>query len=563
MSPLSASIGYRAPVPGEPTAFIVGLGAPVEPPSTSSEFAAVDAQQIDGKWLRITLLHKVGGDNGQERVLAESSAFKFAAASGFVVSLPVLLENGDQITPWLRLTEQDARGFRDGAQIGELELGAVAADGPAPVVAVAPLLPEPARLLAPIVGGQQTYLLSISSARDGFSLTRRYRGRRLPKPAELPIPLPTLYRTLADQRDELNKESQNYENKYRDPKKDPLELRRDFKGEDLAKTVTHRMAQIGNEIYRNVLRKKLKADPRRRQVLEELRDKVPAGTLLEIENDKLVLPWNIVYDRDVPALENFDVKDLEGFWGYRFRICEPLSGGALDRNPPAKRVCAFVDPTLGTGPQPSAALEQVSRDHRQWLTDQNWLPNGAAIHLVPHDPAQVEDAEFMTHMGEELGKAEWRHILYFFCHGTGAATFDGDRFVGVEGGLSLSKHQAHRMSSDILQQWDDNLWEAVTDTEAVVFFNCCESAELDPFGVTGIVDAFELYLTPAAIIACNWEVPGRFAFAFAQRFLATYLSGQSEGVGEVIFQLRRELLEQFNPFGLIYSVYGDPSVCPS
>ena len=103
-------------------------------------------------------------------------------------------------------------------------------------------------------------------------------------------------------------------------------------------------------------------------------------------------------------------------------------------------------------------------------------------------------------------------------------------------------------------------WADTFEIEPVVFLNCCEAGQMDPFGFGGLVEGFLSFLLAQAVVGCSFEVPGHFAHGFAKRFLAEFLKEDSQSLGDALYGLRRELLEELNPFGLVYAIYGNSGV---
>jgi hypothetical protein len=92
----------------------------------------------------------------------------------------------------------------------------------------------------------------------------------------------------------------------------------------------------------------------------------------------------------------------------------------------------------------------------------------------------------------------------------------------------------------------------------LVFLNACGSAHLDPRAVYSWPEWF-LQTRHRAVIGPETLVPDRAAAQYACFFYRALFAQRS--VGEALVLARRELLHQFgNPLGLLYVLYGDPTI---
>jgi hypothetical protein len=97
----------------------------------------------------------------------------------------------------------------------------------------------------------------------------------------------------------------------------------------------------------------------------------------------------------------------------------------------------------------------------------------------------------------------------------------------------------------------------------LVFLNMCESTEFYPGATDNLVDIF-LERGAGGVIGTEMPMLTVFGDLMARRFFELYLgpdleSGGSEGqgIGRVLWLLRRQFLDRGNPLGFAYTYFGD------
>jgi hypothetical protein len=88
----------------------------------------------------------------------------------------------------------------------------------------------------------------------------------------------------------------------------------------------------------------------------------------------------------------------------------------------------------------------------------------------------------------------------------------------------------------------------------LVFLNMCESAQVLPSLSDGFVPFF-IRRGARGVIGTECSMTTLFADDFARAFLSRLFQG--EAVGDTLLSLRRHYLDQGNPLGLAYTLYGD------
>jgi hypothetical protein len=120
-------------------------------------------------------------------------------------------------------------------------------------------------------------------------------------------------------------------------------------------------------------------------------------------------------------------------------------------------------------------------------------------------------------------------MIYFYCHGSSSELDFGD-----------VKVKSHAVDSKInYPHWP------------IVFINACDAGNISPLSFISFRTEFS-EKKAAGIVAPSFPIPTLFAAYFARAVLTEY--DKRRPIGEIIFELRRALLDQNNPLGLWYSV---------
>ena len=276
-----------------------------------------------------------------------------------------------------------------------------------------------------------------------------------------------------------------------------------------------------------------------------------------------VFPWNIVYDKDVPRNKT-DRPDLQGFWGLRYAIEQRVPGARSQTDEPIR-----VEEKLEMGYLISHFNEAV--EQRQFLDDLVQRSQGrisTVISIDTRDPAYA----YLENCPS--------HIVYFFAHGHAQfpnANLYGvsvDDFVKLCDSLPTSSPARARLEStynEIKKRLYDSdySWIKLANGELrlndlygaklqlhkrpVVFLNMCESAQVTPTGGQSFIHLF-MNRGARGVLGTECAMGPFVAQQFAKEFFEGLLSGTS--IGEVLLDLRQKFIQQRNPLGLAYTLYG-------
>jgi len=341
--------------------------------------------------------------------------------------------------------------------------------------------------------------------------------------------------------------------------------------EPTRRKVLSALALLGRQLYSRLFELG-GPDTSARQIAAWIKDEknLPEGSTIQVidRTGDFVFPWSLVYDEIPWDQDGLPRKAaLDGFWGYRYRI-ELLTEDLLQTyQASGVEVEVDVDSGLqvGVGLNEQIPWSQAQRGFFNELDDQ--CAERAGYHFFDTSTALTQ---FLKNGN--------RHIFYVFCHGfTERMATDiqiGDDLIGeFKSWLNTipdEQRQDFKDQAETLFEVSDS-WIKLTygtvpltmmehfaaprfNYAPLVFLNMCQSAQVLPSLSGGFIPFF---LKRGARMVIGTECPMTSAFAdpFAREFFQRLLQGQK--IGSVLWELRREFLDQGNPLGLAYTMYGD------
>ena len=121
-------------------------------------------------------------------------------------------------------------------------------------------------------------------------------------------------------------------------------------------------------------------------------------------------------------------------------------------------------------------------------------------------------------------------LIYFYCHGT---------TTQLEFDKSRKPISADNVTGEPYPGWP------------VIFLNACEAGNISPLAFYTFRRKFQKKKA-FGVIAPSFPVPTLFAALFAKRVMGEYIDRRP--LGDILIDLRRELLKKKNPLGLWYSL---------
>lgn len=284
-----------------------------------------------------------------------------------------------------------------------------------------------------------------------------------------------------------------------------------------------------------------------------------------------VFPWALIYDRGVPR-QNYELPDVEGFWGLRYCIEQHL---------PNPNKCTDKPLTIKNKLRVGFTLwEKFRNANLQKTLMNNWIqcnPDKLEITIPP-----ITDADDCYELLEKCDA----HILYFYTHGY-TRHRQADIGVGTNLQLFISRYESLSEDDPRRELWKflydsakqdrfepdrswiepsygrlylDELYDNIIsiNSEPLVFLNMCESAQITP----SLSDSFiHFFINRGArgVIGTECPMTIEFAHPFSEKLIGDLLSGDT--VGQALLNARCHFMNFKNPLGLAYTLFGSATVC--
>jgi hypothetical protein len=131
------------------------------------------------------------------------------------------------------------------------------------------------------------------------------------------------------------------------------------------------------------------------------------------------------------------------------------------------------------------------------------------------------------------------NVIYLYCHGRSDDPFD-------KGGGEQLELDENTIIEPSFFDYGQNKYRR----GPIVILNSCSSGAYSPISFSNFYS--ELMKRRAlGVIGTTIPMPATFASAFGQRLIRDYLKGD-KAIGEVLLNLRKDLLANNNPLGLFY-----------
>jgi hypothetical protein len=337
------------------------------------------------------------------------------------------------------------------------------------------------------------------------------------------------------------------------------------------------MATLGSEFYDKLFR--TKSGQILRQALEEnLQEGDAIQVWIDSDAVEFVYPWVWLYAEPVNPSRRFVLKN-ERFWGYRYVI---------------EQVARFPEVIFGE-PRIAPSGACLSAEVGIW----NFVPTTSAQREYFAKVAKKNAGRFQYRISGDpetfLGVCTSR-IVYFFSHGHTAKLASTASLTSYDMGQAwkewLEKPQdtdsawmreyrtralsdLERLQSDVnafsethilLQNGKLLLRELETrfdlQSDALVFLNMCESAQVFSSLTGGLIDGF-LKKGARGVIGAEIPMVDSFADLFSRELFDRLLFGSTdagpESLGAALRALRCKYLDMNNPLAFAYTYFGDTS----
>jgi hypothetical protein len=265
----------------------------------------------------------------------------------------------------------------------------------------------------------------------------------------------------------------------------------------------------------------LSTDPVFEKLLPKL-NALPDKSRITFKTDGITFPWELLYPKQYVNGHPKDNEDPASFWGARFHIEsllvtteDPEKLPSDPEQPGSLFVSMGMNISIDVGwdrlPAPVALQKAYFQTELQEQKRGGYLDQYDAIADTFRQPYPAS-------------------LLYFFCHGD-ATKLEFDKL------------------KDPIQPRD--VMGASYPGWPVVFLNACEAGNISPLSFYDFRTKFRAKKV-FGLIAPSFPIPTLFAAVFGRTFLDEYRKRRP--LGEILFDLRRKLLERNNPLGLWYSL---------
>ena len=221
-----------------------------------------------------------------------------------------------------------------------------------------------------------------------------------------------------------------------------------------------------------------------------------------------------------PNHDNDTVVCPGGFWGYRHYLGMPQSIGNS----------AYAPAEIFYSGKPNFAMAVWKKDDFKKRAEH-------VANLRKHLDVDWQYAEERTQALDML-KGQSFQLAYFYCHGGVSDLLTPFILVGDndQGFIRPDTIMAKRI-----------VWE---NSHPLVFLNGCHTTALSPEQAMQFVGMFVEYALCAGVIGTEITIFEPLAVAFAEAFIDRFSKGVT--VGQAIRDTRLDLLQQYNPLGLVY-----------
>ncbi len=268
-------------------------------------------------------------------------------------------------------------------------------------------------------------------------------------------------------------------------------------------------------------------------------NELPVGSSISIETDCALFPWEILYpgnfNINLPKSIKSQVRvQPEKFWGNRYLIEYFISprNGSTGIPPIAEHrngrtfVSLNVNPTIDE--------EFLDLPYKP-VTEHNHFFNKNL--LKPRRGELRMDGDSIK---ELLLSDSSANIIYLYCHGR------SDDPYQAGGGEELQLDEEAIIDPSFFNHENGKKYRR----GPIVILNSCSSGAYSPLSFSNFHS--ELIKRRAlGVIGTTIPMPATFAAAFGQRLVREYLKGKIP-IGQILRNMRKELLAKNNPLGLFY-----------
>lgn len=267
-------------------------------------------------------------------------------------------------------------------------------------------------------------------------------------------------------------------------------------------------------------------------------DALPDGSKISIFTDCAFLPWEILYPRryhfDWPQEQKVEASyDPKSLWGYRFLFDTFL----VNREKNNKG----VDSSVATSPMVfTFGLNNTIENRFAQAAYKPIAAQRTAFETYNTPTISCDILETGTAIKTMLSKKNYpTRMIYLYCHGQSTGLFQPGQNEHLE------------LDQDIFLEpaaLNENIQFPNTP---LIVLNSCSSGAFSPLSFSTFLSKFQ-DKGACGLVTTNFPIPGSFAAEFGKVLVSEYIAGRP--IGAILYTLRRNLLDQWNPLGLFYSL---------
>lgn len=296
-----------------------------------------------------------------------------------------------------------------------------------------------------------------------------------------------------------------------------LTLPSDDAARALAQEAMQAAVTVGSKLYHL-----LSEDPVFQKMFERI-EELPFGARIAVITDSVVFPWEMLYP--LTYIDGYPPENYQPprFWGNRFVIESLLIvTSTAEKLPSNRQQAGQFHVTMGLND---------SIDQEKTWQGRNLLPvklqkDFFDQSLAPRGKYAVGYDQVVAAFRDQAANPS---LIYFFCHGT-ADILEFEK---------SKQFTAFHVTGPPFANWP------------LVFVNACDAGNISPVSFLSFRKEFRKRRS-AGLVAPSFPVPTLFAAVFARTFIERY--ADRIPVGQILFDLRRDLLADNNPLGLWYSL---------
>ncbi|HEY6801947.1 MAG TPA: hypothetical protein VI306_00080 [Pyrinomonadaceae bacterium] len=300
----------------------------------------------------------------------------------------------------------------------------------------------------------------------------------------------------------------------------------------LLKDFTEIVAHEGWKLY-----KKLLDEVELGEFIRQINE-LPAGSSISIETDCALFPWEILYPVEFninwpKAVRSGRTVQPERFWGNRYLIeyrISPVKGSAgippIAEHRNGRSFVSFnVNPTIDED-SPELAYKPVMQ-HTDFFNKNLRKPRRGELRM---------DGESIK---EFLFSDSRSNLIYLYCHGQSDDPYQGG------GGELLQVDKDSDIDPSFFAQRKEKYRRG-----PIVILNSCSSGSYSSLSFSSFHSEL-IGQRALGVIGPTIRMPVTFASAFGQKLVREYLKGRIP-IGQILRNMRKELLAKNNPLGLFY-----------